>query len=135
MIKLQELDKELKFKASRSSGPGGQNVNKVNTKVELRFLIQESSILTDLEKEMILQKLIRRINSVGELLVVSESERTQLKNKEKVIEKFHALIKQALHTRKKRKKRKPSQASIKKRLEGKRRHALKKSNRKKPETT
>ena len=78
-----DLSSECIFAASRSSGPGGQNINKVNTKVELRFNITDSKILNDSEKELLLEKLASRINQEGLLILSSQSERSQLKNKEK----------------------------------------------------
>jgi ribosome-associated protein len=120
---------ELHFSASRSSGPGGQNVNKVNTKVELRFDIVSSSLLSDEEKDMLVKKLAKKINGEGELILVSQSERSQLKNKKKVIEKFYSLLTRALTTHKKRKPTNPSQASKEERLETKRKLAEKKERR------
>ncbi len=74
---------EIQYSASRSGGPGGQNVNKVSTKIELRFNVRNSVSLTETEKEKILVQLKNRINSEGELLIVSQTERTQLLNKKK----------------------------------------------------
>ena len=79
---------EFSFLTSRSSGPGGQNVNKVNTKVEIHFNIRYSCSLSDAEKELIFRKLENRINSEGELVVRSQSERTQLKTEKKALEKM-----------------------------------------------
>ncbi len=124
---------ELNFSASRSSGPGGQHVNKVSTKVELRFHVKNSSLLTPEEKELILEKLSNRINQEGELVLVSQRSRTQLKNKEKVVEKFYELLTDALTPRKKRKPTKPSPQAKEKRLEEKREQAEKKDRRKKDE--
>jgi ribosome-associated protein len=117
---------ELHFSASRSSGPGGQNVNKVNTRVELRFHIDSSMLLTDAEKKILSEKLAAKINSAGELILVSQSERSQLRNRERVTEKFYALITKALTPRKKRKATKPTAASKEERLEEKRRQSEKK---------
>ncbi|MFH1295705.1 MAG: alternative ribosome rescue aminoacyl-tRNA hydrolase ArfB [Bacteroidota bacterium] len=121
---------ELTFSASRSSGPGGQHVNKVSTKVELRFHVEGSRLFAPEEKELILEKLAKRINLDGELVLVSQSERTQLKNKERVIEKFYELLKKALTPRRKRKPTKPSPEAKEKRLEEKRLQAEKKERRK-----
>ena len=125
----RDFSTELHYNASRSSGPGGQNVNKVSTKVELRFHVASSLLLTDTEKVMVTEKLAARINTAGELLLVSQSERSQLKNKEKVTKKFYLLITRALTPRKKRKATKPSQASREERLETKRRQSEKKARR------
>jgi ribosome-associated protein len=132
MLNERDFSSELHFSASRSSGPGGQNVNKVNTKVELRFHIASSSLLSDEEKAMLLVKLEKKINNEGELIIVSQTERSQIKNKEKVIEKFYALLTRALTPRKKRKPTKPSLASKEERLESKRQQSEKKERRKYP---
>jgi ribosome-associated protein len=121
---------ELHFTASRSSGPGGQNVNKVNTRVELRFHVASSLLLLEEEKALLLEKLSKKINSEGELILVSQTERSQLKNKKKVIERFYAMLTRALTLRKKRKATRPSQASKEERLETKRKQAEKKERRK-----
>lgn len=132
MLNERDFSSELHFSASRSSGPGGQNVNKVNTKVELRFHIASSTLLSDEEKALLLEKLAKKINTEGELIIVSQTERSQIKNKEKVIEKFYALLTRALTPRKKRKPTQPSQASKEERLEEKRKQAEKKDRRKNP---
>ncbi len=111
---------ELVFQASRSSGPGGQNVNKVSSKVELRFKISESAFLSDDEKAIIFKKLINKINKVGELVLIAQTDRSQLKNKEKVISKFILLLERALTPQKKRVQTKPTKASVERRLETKR---------------
>ncbi|MCK9400854.1 MAG: aminoacyl-tRNA hydrolase [Bacteroidales bacterium] len=131
ILKGRDLSPEFTFTASRSSGPGGQHVNKVSTKVELRFNVIESALLTAEEKEIILTKLANKINSVGELILVAQSDRSQLKNKEKVIEKLYTLLSKALTPVKKRKPTKPSRAAKEKRLEDKRIRAEKKERRKK----
>ena len=116
----RDFKPELVFSASRSSGPGGQNVNKVSSKVELRFHILNSSLLTQQEKGLLMEKLALRINKEGELVLVSQSERTQLRNKEAVIEKFYSLLRKALTPRKKRKPTRPGAAVKEERLENKR---------------
>ncbi len=126
----RDFSNEFIFNASRSSGPGGQNVNKVNTKVELRFNIPESSLLSAEEKEILLNLLKKKISSDGFLIIVSQSERSQLKNKEKTIEKFYTLLKKSLTPKKKRKPTKPGTAAKEKRLEEKRILSEKKTRRK-----
>lgn len=126
----RDFSREFLFSASRSSGPGGQNVNKVSTKVELRFDVPHSILLTEEEKEILLIRLQKKINSEGFLIIVSQSERTQLKNKEKTVEKFYALLKKSLTPKKKRKPTKPNAAAKEKRLEEKRINAEKKVRRK-----
>jgi ribosome-associated protein len=122
---------EFVFSASRSSGPGGQNVNKVSTKVELRFHVMNSAILSLEEKNLLYEKLVNKITREGELVIVSQTERSQLKNKEAVIEKFYRLLKRTLTPRKKRKTTQPPPESVEKRLEEKRIRAELKENRKK----
>jgi len=129
-MKNEDFSREIIFNASRSSGPGGQNVNKVSTKVELRFNVLHSDLLSEKEKEILLARLEKKINSEGFLIIVSQSERSQLKNKEKTIEKFYTLLKKSLTPVKKRKPTKPDAAAIEKRLEEKKMNAEKKLRRK-----
>jgi ribosome-associated protein len=126
----RDFSPEFNFTASRSSGPGGQNVNKVSTKVELRFSIHQSNILTAEEKQILLEKLASKINMEGEIILVSQSERSQLKNREKAIEKFYKLLTKALTPVRKRKPTRPSRAAKEKRLEEKRILSEKKERRK-----
>jgi len=130
LLSGRDFSSEFRFSASRSSGPGGQNINKVSTKVELRFDIPGSSLLTPEEKKSILTLLKNKINSEGILIIVAQSERSQLKNKEKTIGRFYALLKKALTPKKKRRPSKPTPASKEKRLEEKRIVSEKKTRRK-----
>ena len=132
LIDDRDFSGELYFSASRSSGPGGQHVNKVSTKMELRFHVVSSALLSEEEKALIAEKLANRINVAGELVLVSQSERSQLQNKEKVTEKFYVLLSRALTPRKQRKRTKPSRASKEERLEIKRQLSEKKERRKNP---
>jgi ribosome-associated protein len=125
----QDFTPEFQFQASRSGGAGGQNVNKVSTKVELRFNVLNSSLLDDVQKAMIQDKLKNQINAEGELIIVSQEERTQLRNKFTVIKKFRELLKKALFVPKKRLKVKPTTEMIAKRLESKKKNSEKKANR------
>ena len=127
----RDFSNELHLSASRSSGPGGQHVNKVSTRMELRFHVPGSLLLTDAEKELILEKLANRINAAGELILVSQAERSQVQNRERVIEKFCILITRALTLRKKRRPTQPSRASNEERLEEKRQQGEKKARRNK----
>lgn len=135
IIQGRDFSSEFKFSTSRSGGPGGQNVNKVSTKVELRFNVAQSVLLLPEEKVVILKKLENKINKDGELVLVSQSERSQLANKEKVIEKFYFLIVKALTPRKKRKPTKQTKASKEKRLQTKKINSEKKSRRKSVDLT
>ena len=130
MISKELLLSELTFKAVRSSGSGGQNVNKVSTKVALRFDIEHSEFLSDDEKERIYKKLKNRISNEGILIISSDAERTQLRNKNKAIELFFELLENALKKPKKRKKTKPTRASKEKRLKEKKEQSEKKQLRK-----
>ncbi|HPD96165.1 MAG TPA: alternative ribosome rescue aminoacyl-tRNA hydrolase ArfB [Tenuifilaceae bacterium] len=135
IIQGRDFSSEFKFSTSRSGGPGGQNVNKVSTKVELRFNVAQSVLLLPEEKVVILKKLENKINKEGELVLVSQSERSQLANKEKVVEKFYSLIVKALTPRKKRKPTKQTKASKEKRLQTKKINSEKKSRRKSVDLT
>ena len=127
----QDFTPEFQFQASRSGGAGGQNVNKVSTKVELRFNVLHSSLLDDSQKILIQEKLKNQINSEGELIIVSQEERTQLRNKNTVIKKFNVLLKKALFIPKKRLKVKPTAAMIAERLKNKKIASEKKASREK----
>ena len=119
-LKNRNLDNEFIFSTSRSSGPGGQNVNKVSTKVELRFNMLLTSGFSEKEKELIFKKLKNKINKESEIILVSQSERTQLMNKIAVTEKFYDLVSEALTIQKKRRSTRPTLSSKIKRLEEKR---------------
>lgn len=115
---------EFLFSFARSSGPGGQNVNKVNSKAILKWNLFKSESITDDQRAKLQSKL--KLNDEGEVIVMSDRFRDQGKNKEDCIEKFHALIKLALHEPKKRKKTKKTYSSELKSKESKKRHSEKK---------
>lgn len=117
---IPDLSAEFIFQTSRSSGPGGQNVNKVNSKVELRFSISNSQFLSEEQKEILLSRLSNRINLEGYLVVVSQKDRSQIANKEDVINKTYVMLAKALKPVKSRKSTRPTRSSIEKRLNEKR---------------
>lgn len=124
---------ELKFSASRSSGPGGQNVNKLNTKVELRFNISTSVSLDDDEKQILREVLKNKISVDGDLIITSQNSRSQLKNKEIAEGKFYRIVSQALTPIPERKATKPTLAARKRRVDNKKKRSLIKSLRKNPD--
>lgn len=126
-----KIIKELNFKAIRSSGAGGQHVNKVSSKIELSFDLENSTSLSDSEKERLKTKLSSKLTKENVLILFCDESRSQHRNKEIVIKRFIELIQLNLIRPKKRKKTKPSKASIKKRLDSKKKHSEKKNNRKK----
>lgn len=128
----ETLLNELTFKATRSSGAGGQHVNKVASKIELSFDMPNSQGLTEEEKERLQQKISSRLTKEGILLLSCSESRSQHKNKAIVIERFLELIKENLKVKKPRKKSKPSKGAIEKRLKSKKEKAFKKAHRKPP---
>lgn len=123
---------ELKFKAVRSSGAGGQNVNKVSSKVVLSFDLANSLGLNHEEKELLLTKISTKLTQENILILTSEEDRSQLKNKEVVIKKFLKVIENGLKIPKERKETKIPRAVKEKRLQEKKSTASIKENRKKP---
>ncbi len=132
-MEKEQLISELSFKAVRSSGSGGQHVNKVATKVELYFDLENSSVLTKEKKEKLKEFLSKKLNKDGILILQCSQTRSQLKNKELVIKKFFELIEKGLKEQKKRIPTKIPKSVIKKRLAKKQQIAKKKANRKKPD--
>ena len=126
------LGNELVFTTSRSSGPGGQNVNKVNSKVTLQFDVTGSEILTQEEKDMISGKLSSRMTKEGILMLMAQDKRSQLQNKESVILKLQKLFTKAFEKKKVRKATKPSKGSIHDRIKKKKQLSEKKKWRQKP---
>jgi ribosome-associated protein len=111
---------ELSFRFSRSSGPGGQHVQKSSTRVELLFDVTNSPNLTEEQRAQILERLAGYLDSTGVLHLVSQSERSQLRNREEVIVRFQSLLQQALRRRKRRRSTRPTVASQERRLRKKR---------------
>jgi len=124
-----DLQKEITYKTSRSGGKGGQNVNKVSSKVELLFSVENSALFTEEEKAMIGSKLQSRVNRDGLVQVVCDEERSQYLNKEKAVEKLVVLLTKSLQKPKIRKPTKVSKASKAARLDSKKLNSAKKENR------
>jgi ribosome-associated protein len=128
----ETIYKELHFKAVRSSGAGGQHVNKVSSKVELYFDLASSEAFTEKEKQLLLKNLSNRINKDGVIKIYSSESRSQHTNKEKVVKRLFKIIEKGLIVPKKRRPTKISRAQKIKRLDNKTKHATKKILRKKP---
>jgi len=123
-IQYRGLESEMDFETSRSSGPGGQSVNKTNSRVTLRFNVPNSVLLEDREKEILQQKL--SLTTEGDLLISSQESRSQLANKETCKEKFYDMLREAFKKKKVRKVTRPTKASQRKRLDEKKKQGEKK---------
>lgn len=128
----EDIIKVVTFKTSRSGGKGGQNVNKVSSKVELILHIETAPFFTDEERSLLLERLAHRLDQEGSLHIVSQEDRSQLMNKERTVIKLIELLKIALHVQKKRKATKTPKSVIRKRLQDKQSVAAKKEFRKRP---
>jgi ribosome-associated protein len=131
-LEAEKIISELHFKAVRSSGAGGQNVNKVSSKVVLTFDVKQSQTLTDEEKELLQTNLASRLTTEFVLILNCDEDRSQIKNKEIVIKRFLELIKKALFIPKERKATKVPKSIIRKRIKDKKNISDVKKNRKKP---
>lgn len=133
ILKTDLLISEVTFKAVRSSGAGGQHVNKVSSKVMLSFDVLKSEALSEEEKELLLKRLSTKLTKQHILILNSDESRSQHKNKELVTKRFIDLINEGLIVPKERKPTKIPKAVVKKRQEDKRKHSIKKEHRKKPD--
>jgi len=129
-MNYNDLHKEVTYRTSRSGGAGGQHVNKVSTKVELLFNVEASEVLNDNKKVIIAYKLKNRISLEGVFAIQCDETRSQSRNKDIAFERFVNLLKTALAPVKVRRKTKPSYSSKRKRLDNKKKHSQKKSDRK-----
>jgi ribosome-associated protein len=127
------LENELSFVTSRSGGPGGQNVNKVNSKVTLVFDVRGSQVLTPEEKDMIFQRLSTHLTQEGVLMVKAQDSRSQRENREIAVEKFDALLAKAFEKKKTRRATKPTKAARQQRLNKKKVVSEKKKWRRRPD--
>jgi ribosome-associated protein len=126
MLTARTLLPEIEFTSSRSSGPGGQNVNKVNSKVTLRFDVKQSQLLTEEQRDFLLAKWANKLTTEGVLVLSVQESRSQTENKEVAIAKFEALIRKAFIKPKARKKTKPTKAAKEKRVTEKKQRSEKK---------
>ena len=120
---------ELVFMASRSSGPGGQHVNTADTRIQVRWNVKESTALNDAERARLLKELASRLTEAGDLILASDTHRSQRRNREEVTQRLAVLVREALIPPKPRKKTNPTRASREKRLDEKRKKARTKKDR------
>lgn len=124
--------RELEFRATRASGPGGQHVNRSATRVELWWDVARSASLTEVQRHRLLEQLAHRLDGTGRLRLVSGARRSQARNRDAVVERFTRLVAAALHVAPPRRKTRPTAASVERRLDAKRRRARAKRDRQRP---
>lgn len=132
-IELPDLHTEFRFRTSKSGGKGGQHVNKTESRVELLFSPAGSDLLTEFQKNKLLDRWAGRLDEIGDIRFVEDGDRSQIRNREEVVKKFYRALRIALREEKKRKKTKVPAAVKRKRAEGKQRRSDIKSARRKPE--
>ncbi|MEQ8424321.1 MAG: alternative ribosome rescue aminoacyl-tRNA hydrolase ArfB [Cyclobacteriaceae bacterium] len=130
---FEDVSHEVVFTTSRSSGPGGQNVNKVNSKVTLKWDIVNSERVDDSQRSILLSKLKSKLTKEGVLVIQAQESRSQSANKQEAVNKLNFLLKKAFTKKKKRKPTKPSKASVQKRVKEKKLKGEKKQWRQKPD--
>jgi len=123
---------ELAYTASRSSGPGGQHVNTTDTRIQLRWNLEQTTALTDFQRDRVRRALASRLTEAGEVLLASDKHRSQRRNREEVTQRLAALVREALVPPKPRRKTKPTRASKERRLDDKKRRSQVKKGRGKP---
>jgi ribosome-associated protein len=123
---------ELEIRATRARGPGGQHVNKASTRIEVVWDVRRSPTLSDAQRARLLTRLATRIDGRGHLRVVSDASRSQRRNLETAVERLHEIVREGLRVSKPRKATRPSRAAVARRLEAKRRQAVRKRERRTP---
>lgn len=127
--KVQVPLSELVYTASRSSGPGGQHVNTTDSRIQVRWNVLETAALTETERARVRNKLASRLTESGDLILASDTHRSQRRNREEVTERLAAMLREALIPPKPRKKTKPTRASRERRLDEKRKKSRTKKDR------
>ena len=124
---------ELSWQASRSSGPGGQHVNTADTRIQVRWSVRESAVLSDFQRSRLLNALAARLTGDGEIILASDTHRSQRRNREDVAQRLAQLVREALVPPKPRRKTRPTAASRYRRLDEKKRRSKVKKGRGRPD--